>query len=116
MNIKKISRITIPSLILSFYLFSGKVYADVTGWIEEAGGVKTPLDKWFPNVINFAIGLAALVSVVVLIASGYMYITAAGDEAKIEKAGKSITYAVVGLVICFIAVILVNFVLERVLS
>jgi cytochrome bd-type quinol oxidase subunit 2 len=68
------------------------------------------------RVINLAILLAALVCVVVLIASGYSYITAAGDEQKIEKATKTLTYAIVGLVICFIAVILVQFVLGSVLT
>jgi type III secretory pathway component EscU len=68
------------------------------------------------DVINIAIFLAALVCVVVLIASGYAYITASGDEQKIEKATKTLTFAIVGLVICFIAVILVQFVLTRVLE
>ena len=67
------------------------------------------------RVIRLAILLAALVCVVILIAAGYSYITAAGDEQKIEKAGKTLTYAIVGLVICFISVILVEFVLGNVL-
>jgi hypothetical protein len=66
--------------------------------------------------IQLAIFLAALVCVVVLIASGYSYITAAGDEQKIEKATKTLTFAIVGLVICFIAVILVQFVMGRLLG
>ena len=44
-----------------------------------------------------------------------MYITSAGDESKVEKASKSLTYAIVGLVICIISVILVQFVLAKVL-
>lgn len=68
------------------------------------------------RVINMVILLAALVCVVVLIAAGYSYITAAGDEVKIGKATKTLTYAIVGLVICFISVILVQFVLNNVLQ
>lgn len=83
------------------------------GGIDE--GVGVDLKTWLPNVINLAIGLAALVCVVVLIASGYSYITAAGDEQKIGKATATLTYAIVGLVICFISVILVQFVLTNVL-
>jgi hypothetical protein len=45
-----------------------------------------------------------------------MYITAGGDETKVEKATKSLTYAIVGLVICVISVILVQFVLKSVLG
>ncbi len=72
--------------------------------------------EWVKNVINLAIGLAALVCVAILIYSGYLYITAAGDEGKIETATKSLTYAIVGLVICFISVILVTYVLSTVLK
>lgn len=81
---------------------------------------QSPLNKellpWIKDVLNLVIGLAALVCVAILIASGYSYITAAGDETKIEKATKSLTYAIVGLVICFISVIIVQFVLTNVLK
>jgi len=66
--------------------------------------------------IRLAILLAALVCVAVLVGAGYSYITAAGDEQKVEKATKTLTYAIVGLVICFIAVILVQFVLTNLLE
>jgi len=80
------------------------------------GGVGDNLETWIPGILNFLIGLAALICVAVLIASGYMYITAAGDQNKVEKANKSLTYAIVGLVICFISVILVEFVLKNILE
>jgi hypothetical protein len=79
-------------------------------------GGPTDLATWVPQVLNLAIGLAALICVVILIFSGYMYITAGGDETKVEKATKSLTYAIVGLVICVISVILVQFVLKSVLG
>jgi TRAP-type C4-dicarboxylate transport system permease small subunit len=66
--------------------------------------------------LNIALGAAAVICVAILIASGYMYITASGDEAKIEKATKSLTFAIVGLAIAFIAVLLVNFVLKSLLG
>lgn len=85
-------------------------------WLTGLDGVQQDLTTWIPDVVNLAIGLAALVCVVILIASGYSYITAAGDEVRIEKATKTLTFAIVGLVICFIAVILVRFVLTSVLN
>jgi len=85
--------------------------------IEAGGtGVSTPLPTLINGLINWAIGIAALVCVVVLIASGYKYITAAGDENKVESATKTLTFAIIGLVVCFIAVILVRFVLQNVLK
>lgn len=79
-------------------------------------GVQTNLLDWIGGVINIAVGLAALICVGILIYSGYLYITAAGDEKKVSTATKSLTYAIVGLVICFIAVILVRFVLNTILG
>jgi hypothetical protein len=91
--------------------------ADAQSWLGRiTGGSNAPdFETWIGNLVNLMIGLAALICVIVLIASGYTYITAAGDETKIEKATKSLTYAIVGLVICFISVILVQFVFKQVL-
>ncbi len=83
---------------------------------KVTGGVQGTLLDWLSGVINIAVGLAALVCVGILIYSGYMYITAAGDENKVSTATKSLTYAIVGLIICFIAVILVRFVLSTILG
>ncbi|HAM96684.1 MAG: hypothetical protein UR96_C0019G0010 [candidate division WS6 bacterium GW2011_GWC1_36_11] len=68
------------------------------------------------GIINWAIGIAALLCVVILIVSGYKYITAAGDENKVESATKTLTFAIVGLVVCFIAVILVQFVIKNIIK
>ena len=67
------------------------------------------------GTLNLAITLAGLIAVAYLVYSGITYIVAAGDESKIEKATKGITYAVIGLIICFISVLIVNFILEQVL-
>lgn len=66
------------------------------------------------GLINWGILTAALVAVIFLIIAGYTYITAAGDAEKIEKAGKTITASIVGLVIVFVARVLVELVLEKI--
>jgi hypothetical protein len=116
----KKNKIALPFLaVLGSMFLSAKVWAQTTIDpvipLPDPGG-PTDLAEWLPKVLNLAIGLAALVCVAVLIGSGYMYITAAGDETKVEKATKSLTYAIIGLVICFISVILVEFVLKNVLG
>jgi len=68
------------------------------------------------KVINYMIGGAALLAVVFLVVAGFMYITANGDETKIGKATKTLTFALVGLIVCFVAVLLVNFVLKQFLD
>ena len=51
-----------------------------------------------------------------IIVGGYSYMTAGGDESKVKDASKTLTNAIIGLVICFIAVVLVNFVLDNFLK
>jgi hypothetical protein len=46
-----------------------------------------------------------------LIIAGYMFITSAGDAEKIEKATKTVSAAIIGMVVVFIARILVMYVI-----
>ena len=61
-------------------------------------------------------GFAALVAVILIVVAGYMFITSAGDADKVEKAGKTLSGAIVGLIIVFIARILVEFILKAVVK
>ena len=107
--------------IATYAAFTGlvtQVSAQISAsdWISGVDGVDSELNSWIITMLNWAIGLAALAAVVMLIAAGYMYITANGDEAKVGKATKTLTFAIVGLVVCFIAVMLVRFVLDNILQ
>ncbi|MCB9791062.1 hypothetical protein H6764_03500 [Candidatus Nomurabacteria bacterium] len=68
------------------------------------------------TTLNFGIGIAGLIAVGFLVFSGIQYITAGGDDSKVQKATAGITYSVVGLIICFVSVLIVNFVLTEILA
>jgi hypothetical protein len=68
------------------------------------------------DAINFFIIFSTLVAVGLLVASGYMFITSAGDPEKIEKAQKGVTAAIVGMVIVFLARMIVGFVISSILN
>jgi len=89
--------------------------SEFLGGINQTAGGGSLID-FIQDALNLVIALAALVAVGILVYSGIQYILASGDEGKIEKATKGITYAIVGLVICFISVLIVNFVLSRLLQ
>ncbi|KUK76777.1 MAG: hypothetical protein XD93_0724 [candidate division WS6 bacterium 34_10] len=90
---------------------------DPTKIIDRLQGTGyTDINELIIDALNLLIGATAVICVAVLIFSGIMYITASGDEAKVEKATKSLTYAIVGLVIAFIAVLVVQFVLKDLLK
>jgi len=84
--------------------------------LPQVEGTEGELSDFIVDLLNTMVGAAAVICVVVMIGAGYMYITAAGDETKVEKATKTLTFAIVGLAICFIAVLLVNFVLKEILG
>lgn len=78
--------------------------------------VKGTLPEIVQKVLTWILGFAIVVAVVVIIAAGYMYITAAGDEAKIKKATTTLTWAIVGLIVAFVAMLLVRFVMTSFLG
>lgn len=67
-----------------------------------------PIITTIINVLLFVIGI---ISVVMIIIGGIMYSTSAGDAGAITKAKNTILYAVVGLVIAFLAFAIVNWVI-----
>lgn len=63
------------------------------------------------NVINTLLYIIGIVSVIVVIIGGLMYTLSTGDSANVTKAKNTIVYALVGLVVAFLAYAMVNWVL-----
>jgi len=55
-----------------------------------------------------------ILSVVMIIFSGFRYITSAGDAAKTKSAQTALTYSIVGLIVAVFAWAIVNIVLDRI--
>ena len=64
------------------------------------------------NIINWIVGVAGLVAVVVVIIGGITYMTSNGDPGKVKKGKDTILYGVIGLLICALAFAIVNFVIS----
>lgn len=84
--------------------------------IGSFGNLDQLIDTKVATAINFFTGFAALVTVILIIVAGYMFITSAGDADKIDRAGKTMSGAIVGLIIVFIARILVEFIIKAVVK
>lgn len=65
------------------------------------------------GAINWAIGMAGVVCVVFIVIGGFTYMTSAGDPAKLQKAKKTILYAVIGLIIVALSFVITNFVIKN---
>jgi hypothetical protein len=67
-------------------------------------------------LLNYAIGFSVFVAIAMIVFSGYLFITAAGDPDKIQKGSSSLTAAVVGLIVVFLARTIILFILEKFLG
>ncbi len=65
-----------------------------------------------PLLINVLLYIVGALAVVMVIWAGISYTTSAGDAAKVTRAKNTLTYAIVGLVVAFIAYAIVNWVLQ----
>ena len=79
-------------------------------------GNKNELQKNITNILNGVIGVAGIVAAVFVVVGGIQYMTSTGDASKVEKAKKTILYALIGLIICALAFAIVNFVITDVIG
>jgi amino acid transporter len=64
------------------------------------------------SVIQWILGFLGLIAVVLILYGGFTWMTAGGNEEKVEKAKKIITAAVIGLVIVLLAWAIILFALN----
>lgn len=76
----------------------------------QGGGT---LEGSFRNIINTLIFIVGAVAVLMLIIGAIRFTLSAGDENAVKGARNTMLYAIVGIVVAFLAFAIVNFVLER---
>lgn len=67
-------------------------------------------------VINFLLAFAGAIAVLFLIIGGFRYVISSGSPDQVEAAKKTILYAILGLIIIFIAFVIVQVILTQVLN
>ena len=88
------------------------------GWGDECApaGVPTDLKAAIMNVTNWILGFVAIIATLIVIYGGVLYLTAAGNEEAVEKGKKTISYGIIGIVICGLAYAIVIVVSTVILS
>lgn len=64
------------------------------------------------TIVNFFLTFLGLLAVIMIIYGGFLYVSAAGKEDKIETGKKIIMYAVIGIIIILLSFAIVNTVLN----
>ncbi len=124
---KKLTKKTVLGLVLAaliltpvMVLTGGAVVsgADFSTWGANCAPMKVPTDirQAIMNVTNWILGFVAIIATLIVIYGGVLYLTAAGNEEAVEKAKKTISYGIIGIVICGLAYAIVIVVSTVILS
>ena len=106
---KKISQLFLSAWVP--LVNAGNVSQD--GWGTEDIGSETQLSgrsmyEVLLTVSNWLITLVGILCVVVFIYAGFTYLTAQGENDKIQQAKKIMTYALVGVVVAALGLVIVK--------
>ncbi|MFA5129205.1 MAG: hypothetical protein WC445_04630 [Patescibacteria group bacterium] len=90
------------------------------GEAAEVAGIPQEGESSIParigSIISYALGFVGVVFLILMIAGGLMWMTAAGNDERVNKAKSLITNAVIGMVIVFSAYAITYFVTETLLG
>ena len=65
----------------------------------------------FKKITNTILYIVGILAVIMLIIGGIRYVVSGGDSKKVTDAKNTILYAIIGLIVCFLAFAIVNFVI-----
>ena len=85
------------------------------GMIPQPDNVPGDFEQSIKNATDWILGFVGMIAVLMLIWGGINYLTSAGDEDKARTGKKTISYAIIGLVIAGIAYALVNVIITVIL-
>lgn len=95
----------------SFTSFEGGLTAPSTEGYSPGLTQATTGREFILNVTNFILGFLGILAVVIVIYGGFLYVTAAGQEEQATKGKKSITYAIIGIILILGSFAIVNTIL-----
>ncbi len=75
---------------------------------DQFPGSKLSIDQLFSTGVNIFLMVIAAAAFFSIIYSGFLYISAGGDAAKVEKARKNILWAVIALILASLSYVFVR--------
>lgn len=64
------------------------------------------LEVYFGNIVEILIGLGGVIFFIMLLVGGFNYMSAGGDPKQIEGASKTLTYAIGGIILLALALLI----------
>ncbi len=118
-NIKRIASGIVPFVLFSLPLAvnAAGVNLGLTSDVEGALGLgTTDVRVTIARIINVFMGLLGIIAVVIILYGGFIWMTAAGNEERVDQARKMIVSGVIGLAIILSAYAIARFVVNSLVS
>lgn len=80
--------------------------------IKDGEEINSGITGVFQTVTNILLFLVGAVAVIMLVIGGFRYVTSNGDQNAVNGAKNTILYAIIGIVVAFLAYAAVNFVVN----
>ena len=117
---KRIVKLLLPILIVGIIIVLGAGSVSALTLQEGAEAARCdgcPADLFgdtgvFKQVTNVILYIVGIIAVIMLIIGGIKYVVSGGDSKKVTDANNTVLYAIIGLVIAFLAFAIVNFVIS----
>ena len=103
--------LTILIAIIFILPLSVSAYDLVVPSGSEYGLPESNIVDVLENIIKWVVGFIILIAILMIVWAGINYMTAAGDQNKVETAKKNLTYAAIGLLIAALAYAIVNLII-----
>ena len=75
-------------------------------------GGEGELEKVIPRLINIVMSILGIIAVIIILIGGFMWMTAAGNEERVDKAKKVLVAGVIGLLIVIAAYAISSFIVR----
>jgi len=82
--------------------------SDILGWTPNNEQVSKALTlaEIALNTLNFLLSIVGVLAIIMLVWGGIMYLTAAGDEKRIDTAKRIVTWAIIGIAVALAALVI----------
>jgi TRAP-type C4-dicarboxylate transport system permease small subunit len=90
--------------------------------LESVGGAigtdatNNTLPELIGNIIAVLLSVLGIIFVVLVVYSGFLYLTSAGDDGKVKKAKTILSQSVIGLILIVAAYAIANFVIDALID
>jgi len=76
-------------------------------------GKETSLPQLIGNIIDYVLGFVGVILLVMVIYSGFLWMTSGGNDEQVEKSRNYLVNAVIGLIIVLASYAIVNYIIEE---